>query len=490
LRSSRDDGPLRRFAWWLDTPLGLAAMFALALGIRIGLAPKFGFYGDLRYFRVWAGVLHEVGIRHFYATVGDTTYVYPPGYLYALDLLARFSSSPSYLLIKLPTILGDLALAWTCGVLALRLAPEELRRRLPVRALVIAAVLFNPAVIALSVVWGQVDAIPAFFVMASLLFLFTGRPTFRRELAATILFAVAFAMKPQSSFILPVLGYALYRRYLHRRSLPEIARGLARLGALGVAGLGLWAVSGLPFGLSPIQLKDFYSKASNGYKTTSVWAFNLWGVIGFQRGDVRSATGVVQYVGGVPAFDVGALVFVAGTAYVIWRAHRSLNRGHSEARVLVAASGMTSLIAFAGLTRMHERYLFPVLACLAPLVLWRGFRWIYASVSALFLLNLWYPFAVYNLSWKLYNPTWKLTTFYYQPVFRWVFGNIATTDTWQKKMWSVFMVAACVVLVARGFRWIERVDDDVAPEPAPESAPSEELSPRGEPVAAEGPLPR
>ena len=28
-------------------------MFALALGIRIGLAPKFGFYGDLNYFRAW-----------------------------------------------------------------------------------------------------------------------------------------------------------------------------------------------------------------------------------------------------------------------------------------------------------------------------------------------------------------------------------------------------------------------------------------------------
>jgi len=40
-----------------------------------------------------------------------------------------------------------------------------------------------------------------------------------------------------------------------------------------------------------------------------------------------------------------------------------------------------------------------------------GFRWIYAAVSALFVVNLWYPFAVYNYSWKFYNPTWKLTTF-------------------------------------------------------------------------------
>jgi hypothetical protein len=40
-------------------------------------------------------------------------------------------------------------------------------------------------------------------------------------------------------------------------------------------------------------------------------------------------------------------------------------------------------------------------------------------------------------------------------------------------MWSLFMVAACVALIARGFRWIERVDP--APpvdEPAGEVAPS------------------
>ena len=52
------------------------------------------------------------------------------------------------------------------------------------RALVAAAVLFNPAVIALSAVWGQVDSVPAMFVLWSLLLLFTGPPSLPRELAA------------------------------------------------------------------------------------------------------------------------------------------------------------------------------------------------------------------------------------------------------------------------------------------------------------------
>ena len=201
------------------------------------------------------------------------------------------------------------------------------------------------------------------------------------------------------------------------------------------------------------DLLSFYSKASNGYKTTSVWAFNLWGVIGFQRGDVRARRPSSSTSPASPPSTSGAVGFVAGTAYVFWRAHRSINSGHDEARVLVVAAVMTSLLAFTLLTRMHERYLFPVIAGLAPLVLWRGFRRVYVVVSALFVLNLWYPFAVYNRSWGV-------ATFQFGRVYGWVFGNIDTTDTWQKKMWSLFMVAACIALVARGFRWIERVDDD------------------------------
>ena len=323
---------------------------------------------------------------------------------------------------------------------------------------------------------------PAVFAVASLLLLLTGRHSVRRDAVAIVLFAIAFSMKPQSSFLAPVVAYALYRRYIYDRSRADQLRGLVKVASAGVFGAALWAVSGIPFGLSPSGLLSFYSKASNGYKTTSVWAFNLWGVIGFQRGDVRSAPPLVQYVAGIPAFYVGALGFVAATAYVLWRAHRSLNNGHDEARVLVVAAVMTSLLAFTLLTRMHERYLFPVIAGLAPLVLWRGFRRVYIVVSALFVLNLWYPFAVYNRSWGV-------ATLQFGRVYGWVFGDIDTTDTWQKKMWSVFMVAACVALVARGFRWIERIDDETrdgavtfpvaedVPPPAPEPEPELEPAP-------------
>jgi len=84
--------------------------------------------------------------------------------------------------------------------LAARIAPASVKERFPVRALVAAAVLFNPAVIALSAVWGQVDAVPAMFVLWSILLLLTGVHSLRRDITAFLLFAVAFSMKPQTSF--------------------------------------------------------------------------------------------------------------------------------------------------------------------------------------------------------------------------------------------------------------------------------------------------
>ena len=168
----------RELAWRLDTTRGLVAMFSLAFLVRILIAPHFGFSIDLNFFRTWARELHEVGPHRFYST--DHTADYPPGYLYILWLLGSISATPGYLLLKLPAILADLGLAWIGGTFAERLAPGSLKERLPVRAVVAAVVLFNPAVVALSAGWGQVDSVPVFFVLASLLLLFTGAQTLRR----------------------------------------------------------------------------------------------------------------------------------------------------------------------------------------------------------------------------------------------------------------------------------------------------------------------
>src|SRR5262245_56908961 len=77
LTSSTPGRRLRQLAWRVDEPLGLALMFAVALVLRLLLAPHLGFYGDLRLYRIWAERLDDVGLRDFY-TPGQFV-DYPPG---------------------------------------------------------------------------------------------------------------------------------------------------------------------------------------------------------------------------------------------------------------------------------------------------------------------------------------------------------------------------------------------------------------------------
>jgi Gpi18-like mannosyltransferase len=427
-------------------------MFALAFLIRVLIAPHLGFYGDLRLFRTWATQLDEVGPHRFY--VQGQFVDYPPGYLYVLWLLGKLSAPPGYLLLKLPAILADLALAWVAGTLANRIAPPSLNERVPVRALVAATVLFNPAVIAVSALWGQVDAVPAVFVLSSLLLLFTGPHTARREIGAFLLFAAAVAMKPQAGFVLPIMVYALYRQHLHRRRPSERLVGALKIAAPCVLALDLWSVSGLPFGLGPVELVRFYRDSASVYPVTSANAFNLWGTVGFWRND--SMGDHVVSVAGISALHSGMLVFAVAVGVTLWRLHRAIERGGNEARALTIAAAVVSVLAYALLTRMHERYMFLSLACLSPLAFVPQLRLALAALSGLFVLNLWYPYAYFNSQWDVQDLRLN-------PWFDWVFGGFET-DTWQRKIWSLAVTAIALLLAWRGIRWAQQLNHE--PEPA------------------------
>src|SRR5437870_267614 len=173
---------LERFAWRLDTPAGLVTMFAAAFLMRVAFAPWVGFYSDLHNARIWAGTLAQVGPHRFYSSVDFADY--PPGYLYFLWVIGKISATPGYLLVKMPALVGDLGLAWVAGTFSARIAPRSVAERVPLRALIAAAVLFNPAILWDSSVFGEVDVVPTFFVLASLLLLLTGRRTLLRDAGA------------------------------------------------------------------------------------------------------------------------------------------------------------------------------------------------------------------------------------------------------------------------------------------------------------------
>ena len=445
-RSSRSRPEvLSDLAWRLDTTAGLVAMFSVAFIVRILLAPHFGFWIDLHIFRTWSQELRDVGPHQFYTT--DTRADYPPGYLYVFWITGWVSAVPSYLLLKLPPIICDLGLAWVAGTFAARLAPVSLRERLPVRTLVAAAVLFNPAVIALSAGWGQLDSVSVLLVLSSLLLLFTGTPSLRRELVSFLLFGIAVAIKLQSCFVFPVMAYALYRRYLYRRPRSDLVDGALSIGLAGAVTVTVWALSGLPFAKNPVELIHLYRYQATLAPFTSVNAFNFWGIIAFWRND---ATGDhVLKILGLPALYLGTVAFLASIVWVLLKMHRALARGLDEARVLLTGAAVLSLLGFTLLTRMHERYLFLALICVAPLLFVRQMRLTYAALSVLFIANLWYPYAQFN---TLRN----VDALKFEPVFGWLYGGLAT-DPWQKKAWSLAVTALALFVAWRCMRWLEEL---------------------------------
>jgi hypothetical protein len=434
-------------------------MLVLGAAIRLLVAPHIGFVYDLRWFPFWAERLRDVGVSNFYSP--DVFSDYPPGYLYVLALLAQIDPSPGYLLLKTPIIVADLAVAWLASSVAMRVTPQRVTAKVPVRALAMLAVLLSPAVLGVGVMWGQVDVVPVVFVMAGVLLLVGTSRSVWRDAAALLWFAVAFGIKPQSAFLAPVVLYVLVHRYVlavdgwkHR------LRGASTAAAVVAPGAALWAVSGVPFGLSPVELFRFYVTSSKVHPFTGSFSFNFWGIFANQRGDAAPYGGQEAFsLLGLSARTAGLLLFTAGTLWCIVALHRALRRGGSLAINVVWASIAVSMLAFTFLTRMHQRYVFAAIVLAAPLIAVPRFRKWYLAVSVLFVANLWHTFTFFNNQWRSLNgdlPGLRILRF--EPWFGWLFGDLATLNSPQRRVLSAIGVGLCLIVVFRGQRWVEAAE--------------------------------
>jgi Gpi18-like mannosyltransferase len=134
----------------------------------------------------------------------------------------------------------------------------------------------------------------------------------------------------------------------------------------------------LPFEWSnPVTfLGNAYFGAYNGYRVTSVNAFNFWGFFGFWAPDISF------YMIGLALFGVSAGL----TLFVL---HKRFN---VSGEWLVLFSAFMLLFAFFMLpTRIHERYLFPAFSMLAlTFFSVKHSRILYAALTGTFLFNLSY----------------------------------------------------------------------------------------------------
>jgi dolichyl-phosphate-mannose-protein mannosyltransferase len=315
--------------------LVLLAMLVAGLWIRLAVLDAKGHYGDGVVNGRWADNMARYGPWDFYR---HDSALYP-ALLYAFwPIGALLDGAAQVRAVKGLSIPFDLVIAVVAYLAARRMVG-------PWRALVAPAVyLFNPAVLLAGPVWGQVDAAGALAYLLALLAL-----AGRRFWLAGAFTVLAMLVKPQFGLVLlPVAMVAIQRwRSAHDNSPIKLA-------ALG--GLVAYLIVAVPLRLNPITYAGKVIGAGSFKEMSSANAANLWGLfVGYTHPD-----------GGLPY--VGAVLLLLGLAAALlplrWR--RDLP--------MILAVGAFVVFAFYFLpTRVHERYLFPAMAVLAPLaaVNWR-----------------------------------------------------------------------------------------------------------------------
>ena len=381
--------------------------FLFLLGLLVRLSLMFVDYSwDVNNHMVWARDFLTRGAQGFYETQSSNVFAYlTPNYpplaiftfviVYPLQsiihgaywwLNLHISFIPSNLiffmektvfmagLFKLPGIAADLGLAFICYLIACKIVPKNKKIQLLAPALI----LFNPAFIFNSALWGQIDSLPIFFVLWSIYLLLYSR----RDIISALLFTVAILIKPTALVFLPAYSVLFIKKFGLRSSFLNLV----------IANV-FFIASFLPFMKDkniftyPYELysKGILAAQSLPYVTNG--AFNFWTLItGF-----KEIKDTVPLIWNISYRLIGYLVVALTTIFLLMRVYTNKIREQT----IFATFFLISFAAFLFLTKMHERYsLLPlVFLLLFSLKNQKNFRW-FILLSIISLINHYHSWAV------------------------------------------------------------------------------------------------
>lgn len=345
--------------------LALAAVCALALGVRFYYALSVhGYAVDINCFSAWGESFFEHGFA-FYANVNFCDY--PPLYMALMgfvSLLRRilgiaYGSQAHIFLVKLFPMLADMASAFAVYFMA---------RRRGLRALslmLFAFIAVNPAYIANSAAWGQVDSVLSLMLLCVVLLAVK-----RKWIGALLVFALSVLTKPQALIFGPI-GLILLICDVRKN------RGLLKKALVALAAsVGTIYLVSLPFALNVYEggalggivypfrwiWKQLFASAT-GYSNLTVNACNLYTLLNRNWAELD---------GGLLSLLAWALMGLsyAFCAYLTFR-------GKGRERLPLIGCALMGLI-FAFAPMMHERYLFPaLLLALYAFISYRDLRILY-----------------------------------------------------------------------------------------------------------------
>jgi Gpi18-like mannosyltransferase len=354
----------------------LGCLLLLTLVSRLLLSAGGTLPGDMEYWVRWSQQLTTGGLRSFYATSGAD---YLPIYPYILFVLGKLYAPIQHLaasalgwslsrdtLYKLPAIIADVLTVHLIYVAGRRWSSPAMAG---LAATVYAA---DPAIIADSARWGQVDSIPAYLMVLALVLLIDERP-----ILCGVVLSLSVLTKPTALVLVPLIAVVLLRR-----------AQLAALAQLGIAFLATGLAVIWPFVPTGIDVPSFVEQRFG--VTTGTWsfstmhAFNLWAL---RQHNILLVPDSTTWAG-VSLHTWGWLLLGGLTLAVCVVVGLCMPR-LPRAQVILPAACVLIVGFFMLLTRIHERHLLPALPLLALTgVLWPRFWPFFIWFSISYLLNL------------------------------------------------------------------------------------------------------
>ncbi len=330
---------------WLAIIVGAAVM------IRLFLASFPPFKTDMDSFIAWGEQMLAVGPGQFYTSGIWSDYA--PGYMYfmwAVAAIKQFifpeASRELYEFLhkSVPMIfdiLTGILLYKTMRLIARRHHTGETIRTYFLPEIVSAIYLFSPFTFFTSSVWGQVDSVYVFFLLLSFYYIIKANLPL-----ACVIYVIAAVIKPQSVILAPL--YILL--FIQKQSLLLFVKSAA-------VSIATFYILTLPFfGLSALSgMWTLLSGSVEVYPYSSINTFNYWGTMGFWKPDD------VQYLFGATARQFGYIAWGITLCFGFFFGVKHLYKKEKfdeKNGALLATFFILSAVMF--MTRMHERYLFPL----------------------------------------------------------------------------------------------------------------------------------
>jgi Gpi18-like mannosyltransferase len=347
---------------WLKKNKDILILLSLALIARLFFSAFGPFQSDIDSFIAWGEQMYRVGPGNFYSSGIWTDYA--PGYMYFLWLIATIKNTflPEIekvqyeFLFKAVPMIFDLLTGYVLFSIVKYLIDKTGYHRDPEKSNFLPVFcagiyLFSPFTFFNSAIWGQADSVFTFFLALSFFYL-----TKKQFILACVMFVIATIIKPQAAIVAPV-----YLVYLFKNGSFEL---FAKSFFASV--FTFYALVGPFWGISSLQkLFTQLQSSVNTYPYSSINTFNLWGINGFWKSDTEIILNNLssQQIGSL-LFAVAAIVGTIGT-FVLIKKNMEWQRQMFYYAYFSAFMIFTAIML---LTRMHERYLFPLFIYLALIV--------------------------------------------------------------------------------------------------------------------------